>query len=249
MAGCDQSADQTSTPSTPEQRPIVPVSTPPLDRELSLHFQLIQSGQTGSARIRIRQWIDLHEDDSRGLFLMGLSHHQDKRYVRALEWLLEATQARPTYPPAWHFLGWTYFYLGQAAQARKAFDMHLRLDPSEGDSHFALGLLDLELWQLDQAESHFNQAIELQRSIESRAKGVSKAMARLSEVVEIRDGNQERAITLLKESVQLHPDHYEAWYRLWKLLEATSAGTDAEQARLGYFSARDRVRPRTEFPE
>ena len=120
---------------------------------------------------------------------------------------------------------------------------------TEGDSHFALGLLDLELWQLDQAESHFNQAIELQQSIPSRTKGVSKAMARLSEVVEIRDGNQERAITLLKQSVQLHPDHYEAWYRLWKLLEATSATTDAEQARLGYFSARDRVRPRTEFPE
>jgi hypothetical protein len=74
-------------------------------------------------------------------------------------------------------------------------------------------------------------------------------MARLSEIIEIRDEDEARAIQLLKKSVQLYPDHYEAWYRLWKLLEKTTAESEAEQARLGYFSARDRVRPRTEFPE
>ena len=74
-------------------------------------------------------------------------------------------------------------------------------------------------------------------------------MARLSEIIEIRDQNQEEAIRLLQESVRLYPDNYEAWYRLWKLLETNEDPSAAEEARLGYFTARDRVRPRTEFPE
>ena len=249
LSGCENHPEQTQEIPKPQPQAAAPIPTPPLDRELTRHFELIQNGQTGSARVRIRQWLDRHEDDSRGLFLMGLSHHQDKRYARALDWLQQATQAQPTYPPAWHFLGWTHFYLGQTAQSRRSFEQHLQLAPAEGDSHFALGLLDLELWRLDQAEAHFNQAIKLQESLPARAKGVSKAMARLSEIKEIRDQDQEQAIVLLKKSVQLYPDHYEAWYRLWKLLEYNAAAPDAEEARQGYFRARDRVRPRTEFPE
>ncbi|MCH2152150.1 MAG: tetratricopeptide repeat protein [Phycisphaerales bacterium] len=249
LTGCQEQPRQAQEQPQPAQQVPTPIPTPPLDRDLSRHFKLIQNGQTGSARVRIRQWLDRHEDDSRGLFLMGLSHHQDKRYARALDWLQQATQAQPTYPPAWHFLGWTYFYLGQTAQSRRSFEHHLQLAPAEGDSHFALGLLDLELWRLDEAEVHFNQAIKLQESQPGRAKGVSKAMARLSEIIEIRDRNQERATQLLRRSVELYPDHYEAWYRLWKLLETTADESEVEQARLGYFNARDRVRPRTEFPE
>ncbi|MCH2133027.1 MAG: tetratricopeptide repeat protein [Phycisphaerales bacterium] len=246
--GCQQDAEP-----SPEVReistPVEVVETPPLDESLTNYFRLIESGATGPARVRIRQWLDEFPTDSRGLFLMGLSHHQDKHYARAVSWLKEAIAAKPVYPPAWHFLGWTQYYLGQPDEARAAFLWHIGLDPEEGDSHFALGLLDLDEWRLNDAESRFRTAMSLQESIPGRAKGVSKAAARLSEVIEYRDQDVDRAIELLKQSVRLYPDHYEAWYRLWQLLDRQHQFEDAERARLAFVAARDRVRPGSGFPE
>lgn len=219
------------------------VATPALDESLSEHFKLIEEERTGPARVRIRQWLNDHPEDARGEFLMGLSYHQEKRYGRALRWFNQAVEHEPVYPPAWHFQGWTNYYLGNAEPARLAFETHLRLDPSEGDSHFALGLLSIEEWDLDRAEIHLNKAIELQSERPDRTKGVSKAKARLSEVVEHRDGDIAQATMLLKESVELHPDHYEAWYRLSRLLEMQGRSDEAGSALEQFHMAKARVRP------
>ena len=223
--------------------PAEPVTTPALDESLSGHFRLIEDERSGPARVRIRQWLNDHPQDARGEFLMGLSYHQEKRYGRALEWFNQAIEHAPVYPPAWHFQGWANYYLGNANTSRLAFEAHLRLDPSEGDSHFALGLLAIEDWDLDQAELHFKKAIELQSNQPSRIKGVSKAKARLSEVLEHRDGDIEQATMLLTESVELHPDHYEAWYRLSRLLEMQGRIEEAESALEQFQMAKARVRP------
>ena len=220
-----------------------PVTTPALDESLSGHFRLIENDQTGPARVRIRQWLNDHPQDARAEFLMGLSYHQEKRYGRALDWFNQAVEHQPVYPPAWHFQGWTNYYLGNAEPSRLAFEAHLRLDPSEGDSHFALGLLAIEDWNLDQAETHFKKAIELQSNQPGRTKGVSKAKARLSEVVEHRDGDIQQATILLRESVELHPDHYEAWYRLSRLLEMQGRSDEAGSAMEQFHIAKARVRP------
>ena len=245
FAGC---RDQSPLPESPTEvgrhiDSINPVETPPLNETLTAHFNLIEAKRTGPARIRIRQWLNDHPEDPRAEFLMGLSHHRDRRYARALSWFQDAIQHEPVYPPAWHFLGWTHYYLGNAPPARRALEKHLAMDPSEGDSHFALGLLDLEAWQLDEAEQHFRMAIELQSPLPHRVKGVSKATARLSEVIEIRDDNIDEAITLLQESVRLYPDHYEAWYRLSQLLQQQGRVEEAEDAQLSFVEARERVRP------
>ncbi|MDG2423419.1 MAG: tetratricopeptide repeat protein [Phycisphaerales bacterium] len=225
------------------------IETPPLNETLSAHFKLIEDKRTGPARIRIRQWLNDHPEDARAEFLMGLSHHRDRRYARALTWLQDAIQHEPVYPPAWHFLGWTHYYLGNPEPARRAFEEHLVMDPEEGDTHFGLGLLDIEAWQLDDAERHFQLAIELQADLPHRVKGVSKAKARLSEVIEIRDENNQEAILLLQESVELYPDHYEAWYRLSQLLEKEGRTEEAQLAQSSFEEARERMRPQGETSE
>ncbi|MEE2907897.1 MAG: tetratricopeptide repeat protein [Planctomycetota bacterium] len=246
LTGC---RDQPPAPKTPQETgrhidSTEPVATPPLNDSLTAHFNLIEAKRTGTARIRIRQWLNEHPEDPRAEFLMGLSHHRDRRYARALTWFQDAIQHEPVYPPAWHFLGWAHYYLGNAQSARHAFEEHLVMDPSEGDSHFALGLQDLEAWQLDEAEQNFRKAIQLQSALPNRVKGVSKATARLSEVIETRDGNIDEAITLLKESVRLYPDHYEAWYRLSQLLQQQGRVEEAEDAQRSFLEARERVRPK-----
>ena len=241
-SGCERQAD-----GNPEEDSSANTTSltmiPALDGSLSDCFKLIEDGRHGPARVRIRQWLDDHPEDARGEFLMGLSYHQEKRYGRAIKWFDKAALHQPVYPPVWHFKGWSNYYLGDATRAREAFDRHLQLDPGEGDSHFAIGLLAMEEWRLDEAERHFMKAIELQANRSTRIKGVSKAKARLSEVVEHRDGDIEQATLLLRESVELHPDHYEAWYRLSRLLTQQERNDDARSAMEQFHMAKERVRP------
>ena len=242
FGGCERDAD-TNPGAFSAPEPKQPTDIPALDPPLSDFFGLIEDGRHGPARVRVRQWLDEHPGDSRGEFLMGLSYHQEKRYGRAIKWFDMAAIHQPVYPPVWHFQGWSNYYLGNAQEARRAFEQHLRLDPDEGDSHFAIGLLAMEEWRLDEAERHFTKAIELQAKESSRTKGVSKAKARLSEVVEHRDGDIEQATLLLRESVDLHPDHYEAWYRLSRLLTQQGRAEEARSAMEQFHKAKKRVRP------
>lgn len=242
LTGCENEDQDRQDPIASGQ-PQQIVEVPPLDDSLTGHFMLIESDQTGPARVRIRQWLEKHASDSRGEFLMGLSYHKEKRYGRALKWFNQSILHQPVYPPAWHFLGWAHYYLGNPVDSRRAFKRHLQLDPTEGDSHFAMGLLAIEDWQLDKAEYHLIRAIDLQSSRPDRVKGISKAKARLSEVIEHRDGDIPKATTLLKESVELYPDHYEAWYRLARIFGKQGHEAKARHAMEQFHLARERVRP------
>jgi len=151
-------------------------------------------------------------------FLMGLTYHVEQRYGKALPWFEQACTAPDVYPPAEHFRAWALYWLGRPDEAASAFQRHLQLTPEEGDSAFGLGLVAIEGAQWDAAEAHFNAAIALQEAAGDRADGVAKAKARLAEVIEQRDGNLERAESLLGESLQLDPTLHEAASRRARLL-------------------------------
>jgi tetratricopeptide (TPR) repeat protein len=217
-----------------------PVSTPPLEGALRAHYQLMLAGEPGAARIRLRQIIDAGHQDSRALFLMGLAHHWERSYIPAAEWFDRACQAAPPYPPAHHFLGWALYHTGDLTASRTAFEHHLRMQPNEGDSHFALGVIALESGRVNDADAHLLRAIELQRSLPDRRGGVAKALARRAEVVQARNGNLRDAATMLEEAVSLDPSLYEAYYNLARVLRrlgleheadaADAAGKSAQQA-------------------
>jgi len=207
-----------------------PVHTPPLTEAQSTHYALIQAGETGPARIRIRQRMAGGDQDSRWLFLMGLAHHWDRHYARAAEWLARAEAAEPRYPPASHFLGWALYHGGHAPESRAAFERHLEMVPTEGDSHFALGVLAIERGDWSAADAALRSAIAHQEDDPGRAGGVAKAMARRSEVVEQRDGDLNGAVTLLAQAVARDPDLYEAHFRLARLLRRLGRELAAEAA-------------------
>ena len=87
--------------------------------------------------------MDSHGESSDALFLMGLSYHQDKQYSKAVDWFKKgvSTESGDIYPPIWHFLGWSYFNLGQIQHSKHAFTQHLVVQPDEEDSLFGLGLI------------------------------------------------------------------------------------------------------------
>ena len=218
-----------------------PVPTPPLEQPWQAHFELIRSGQPGPARIRLRQAIDAGEEDSRALFLMGLSHHWERRYGLAEKWFEQAALASPTYPPAMHFLGWARYHTGNAHGSEQAFRQHLQMQPQEGDSHFALGVIALERGDLELADLHFIRAIELQRHLPERQDGVGKALARRAEVVQAQGGPLNEAAALLQEAVTLDADLYEAYFNLARILRRLNRMDEADAAEMIGFQTRSRL--------
>ena len=198
---------------SPGPKPVDPVRTPDLGPVLTESFRLIESRRTGPARVRLRRHLESHPGDGKAYFLFGLSYHREKRYGSARPWLERAVELDEGYPPAWHFLGWCLYWLGEPAMGRAALQRHLLLDPDEGDTHFALGLIDLEEDRLDEAEVHFQRAITLQADRPGRRREVAKCHARLGGI-HLRRGDLDRARAALERATDLHEQHYEAFYML-----------------------------------
>jgi len=216
---------------------------------LETHYSLILDGQSGSARVRLRQYMEDQGETPEALFLMGFSYHQDKQYIKAVEWLTKSTHAEGRiYAPALHFLGWSYYYLGEKDAARVAFNQFLHLQPDEGDSLFALGLLSTEEGDDARAQQFFQQAID---ASDTTVRVQSKAKARLADLYVELD-NWDDAILLYEESLRQDPDLYEAWYRLSRVLFRIGQEEKSQEAFKQYELARHRVRPEldvTRFPE
>jgi len=221
-----------------------------LDSALKTHFSLISDGNSGSARVRLRQYMDEYGESSDALFLMGLSYHVDRHYSKAGEWFKKgiALQTDNIYPPTWHFLGWTALYLGELEESKKAFDHFLLLEPNEADTLFALGLIALEEGDSSVAKVKFTRSIQETDDIEVQA----KATARLADV-NAELGNWKKSIVLYEEALTLNPDLYEAWYRLSRVLRRTGQENESNDALQAFERARRRVRPdlhaQTRFPE
>ncbi|MBC8200615.1 MAG: tetratricopeptide repeat protein [Planctomycetes bacterium] len=221
-----------------------------LDSALKTHVQLIQEGNTGSARVRLRQYMEAEGESSQTLFLMGLSYHHDKQYAKAVHWFSKAEETDgPAYPHTRHFLGWSHFYLGNIGESKANFKNYIAWKKDEPDSLFALGLIATE-------EGDFVQAEELlRRAIVAAASNVAiqaKAKARLADVF-AEDGRWDEAIGLYQEALQQNPDLYEAWHRYGFALARIGKNDEAARAAKQCTLARRRVRPdlyqTTRFPE
>jgi len=230
------------------------VKTPqevPLNSELQIHYSLISEGKTGSARVRIRQYMDLQGETTQPLFLMGLSYHQEKKYTKAVQWFNRAAEFdEPSnrYPPTWHFLAWSHYYLGNRVASKQAFHRYLKLNPQEGDSLFGLGLLAMDEGFIEEAIQLFHRSIASQPD---RPTGRAKAMARLADLLS-ENGEWTNAVSLYEEALQLDEDLYEAWYHLAMALRRLQRDQEYKEALLMFDETRQRVRPElhgTGFPE
>ncbi len=225
-------APRSDGPAAPDAdvEPDLPARAPAaLGPELAAIFGLIEQFQTGAARPRLRAWLEQHPGDGRAEFLVGLSFHREKRYGLARPHFVRAAELEPSYHPTYHFLGWCLYWLGDLPAARQAFETHLAWLPGEGDSHFAIGLIDLDEDRLDEAERRFRDAIRLQAEIPARRKDVSKAHARLADI-HVRRGELEAARTDLVTATTLWPEHYTAFYKLFRVHTRLGAPEAAREA-------------------
>jgi tetratricopeptide (TPR) repeat protein len=243
----DAGVEPAATEAAPPQ-PHTGAPPPALGPELTAVAKLIGQQQTGAARDRLTPYLQQHAEDGRAEFLMGLSYHREKRYALARPRFDRAVELTPDYHPAYHFLGWCLYYLGELTQARTAFEQHLAWMPDEGDSHFGLGLIDLDEDRLDDAARRFRRAIELQAGDPRRRKDVSKAHARLADV-HVRRDEIEAARAELEIATELWPQHYTAFYKLSRVLNRLGETEAAQQAFRQYQYWERRAEQRRGVPE
>jgi tetratricopeptide (TPR) repeat protein len=221
-----------------------------LDSDLSRIFRLIVQRENGAARIQLNKYLKLHPNDGKATFLFGLSYHREQKYGQAIPYFDQAIKFDPKYAPTHHFRAWSLYYLGELEESRAAFEAFLKFKPDEPDSLFGLGLIDLDEDRLDEAALRFQRSIEILNAEKRNPdlKALSKAHARLGEVYE-RQENLQQAKTELTIATDQFPDHYEAYYKLYRVLVRLGEREQAERIHKLYLAAKDRVRPGTSFPE
>ena len=101
---------------------------------------------------------------------------------------------------------------------------------------------------LDAAATRFNTTLELVGDDPARAKDRSKALTRLADV-DMRRADFESAKSRLLVATELYPDHYEAFYKLFRVHMRLGETEEAEAAQSAFTESRQRVRPGTRFPE
>ena len=224
-----------------------------LDKIFQVPIRLIAEGDFGSARVRVRQQMDQNGEESQGCFIMGLSYHNEKRYTKAADWFTRATEFQDeVYPPAWHFLGWSNYYLGNALQAKEAFQRFLIHQGDEPDSMFALGLIAMNDGRSNKALKWFQKSIDKCQGNKQLMQGIaSKSFARLSDVLESQ-GRTDEAVVMYLRAIELNPRLYEVYHRLSNIYRKHGEIQLAENAQKQFFITRDIVRPdlkQTSFPE
>jgi Tfp pilus assembly protein PilF len=251
IAGCDGPAgDEPAAPppAATAPAPVAPAKPPPLGPELTAIAQAIGQQQTAAARRSLEAYLQQHPADGRAEFLVGLSYHREKHYALARPHFERAIELTPAYHTTYHFLGWCLYYLGEMPAARAAFEAHLAHMPDEGDSHFGVGLIDLDEDRLDDAERRFRHAIELQADNAARRKDVSKAHARLGDVY-LRRGDLAAARAELETATRLWPQHYTAFYKLSRVLNRLGEPEAAAEAYRQYEYWERRAGQRRGVPE
>jgi tetratricopeptide (TPR) repeat protein len=135
-------------------------------------------------------------------------------------------------------------------QARESFESYLRFNPDHADSHFGIGLIDLDADDLEAAKSRFQRSIDLLKSRDKPAdpQDIAKARTRLGEVYERQDQLQ-LAKAELVQATEIFPDNYEGLYKLYRVLTRLDEKDEAERVRKLYLATKERVRPGTSFPE
>ncbi len=217
-------------------------------------ISLIAAGRLAEARAELELVLREFPGAGHPCFLLGYTHHKEKRYAQAKPYFERALEIGPTFDKPYvvpYFYGWCLWYLGDRTGTRAAFEAVLELTPDERDAHFGLGLIAVEDGRLDDALQHFQRSIEITEALAGQADPNSTQMRQyrreLAKVhagvadVQIAKDDVAGAKENLIRCVQLHPDAYEAWFKLSRVLARLGDDAGAEEARRQHDAAKQRM--------
>lgn len=197
----------------------------------------LMEGEFEAAETLLQPAVSLELPSGRAELLFALAQHKRKRYPAAEPWF----EAAATAPGEWngresvpYYLGWCRYYLGDLEGARTSFTEHRELDREEGDTVFALGVIDLDLGEPKRAAERFGEAIALHEAALAQGKNhlvpdLAKSWARLGDARSAL-GDLPGAREALERCVQLYPPFHVAWFRLGNVLRELGEEEAAQAA-------------------
>lgn len=215
-----------------------------LDPGLQPAYRAIGAHDGALARAEVERYLAAAGKTARrgqAEFLVGLSYHDAELYEIAEPHFARARELEPDYLATYYYDGFSLWKLGRIAEARAAFESYLAAEPDKPDALFGLALVELEEDQVDQAERLLQRAIagtepRLRSANDQDARSdLSRYFARLSDV-HLRRDELEDARAALERSVELWPDHYEAWHKLHRVLTRLGDAPGAARALANYES-------------
>jgi tetratricopeptide (TPR) repeat protein len=213
------------------------------DPRLGSAFQLLGTGQPEACRALAQEVLDGQPGHPRAEFLVGLGLHKSKRYADARPHLLAADAATADFPgheATAYFLAWCHYYLGEYELARAAFERHLETSV-EADARFGLGVVALELGELETARTHLEQAlVEFEAQVTegnlTAMVDLAKCHARLADV-DLAQDREDDALVHVEAALALDADKPAVWFKLYQLALARDDAATARRA-LGEYEAR-----------
>lgn len=232
---CSREPAEPAPPQPAASVPERPANTSPApkDTRLGLAFEALGRGDYKACRAQARAVLAEHPGHPRAEFLLALGLHKAKRYAEARPHFEAADAATADFAgkeAVPYYLAWCEYWLGDFEAARADFHRHLATT-DEGDSHFGLGAIALELGELDEARVELQRALEIFElrvaEGELAARGdVAKAHARLADL-DLAVDDDESAKQHLEAALRLDPERPAVWFKLFSV--ATDAG-DTELA-------------------
>jgi uncharacterized protein HemY len=248
-------ASQVAPPPPAAQPPSAPVAPGPNDKvvpikesypddpRLAIVQRLLGGGNFEYAKNVLEQILKEHPNLARAEFFLGVALVKLKKYEQGrphLERSIQLDQAFPERKHAHHFMGWASYYLGEADRARSDFETHLKANPDEPDSIFALGLIAFDSDDLDEAERLFQRSIDLQQGPNASKRDVAKAWIRMGDLSMRRD-DAAKAEERYMAGLALFANHYEGWAKLARARDRLGKAAEAESARNEERRARARI--------
>ncbi|MCB9914872.1 MAG: tetratricopeptide repeat protein [Planctomycetes bacterium] len=220
------------------------------DPRMDAALKLVGARDWAAARAQLEAIAADRPQDARAAFLVGYTHHKEKRYAQARPWLERALELGPGFDRArsvFYVYGWCLWYLGEVDGARAAFEAYLELDPEERDAWFGLGLTAIQQGRLDDAARDLQRSVELvealaaQRGVDAQlAQDLAKAENALADVALARD-DLAGARQHLTRAVGAWRDGYEAWFKLSRVLTRLGDDEAAAEALRQHDLARERL--------
>jgi Flp pilus assembly protein TadD/4-amino-4-deoxy-L-arabinose transferase-like glycosyltransferase len=212
--------------------PIGVVEWPRSSTYNSLAISLANAGRVEEAIENAERAVELQPANASAHFNLGMWLLDSGQVERGAEHLTECARLDDGYKPViLHRLGVHRARTGELERAFELLGQSARLDPSNPEVHYDLGLVQRNLGRWAEAEAAYREAIRLRA-------GHVDAINNLAYLLELQGGAEE-AVELYRTAIRLAPDYVQPRINLARLLATNERLLDGAAARLHAERARE----------
>jgi len=121
---------------------------------------LIEAGEYSQAAEKLRQLLATAPDHAEAHFFLGVALMEQQHWDDAIGAFERATQLDPEMTSAWHNIGYGYYRQDYPDRAIPHLQRALEIRSDKWDSRMLLGLVLIQVGQLEQAAIHLEQALQ-----------------------------------------------------------------------------------------